>query len=138
MTPRITPMRGARVRLNAYGKSVAPAHSDREGIIWGENRERTSWRIKFPGLKELCGLHKSFIEIIATQQETPMTDFPKLADLKPGDVLRADGGFTCLSDGAVREVMKDDDGLYVQCSEGKHHLDGQEGANGECVGLWRV
>lgn len=58
-----------------------------------------------------------------------------------GAELIADGGFTCLADGEVCRVRKDDHGLYVPCAgshEGedygkpatadrteKHYLDGQ-------------
>lgn len=45
---------------------------------------------------------------------------------KAGDRIRADDGFTCLADGAVRTVLEDGDGLYVHCGEGRHYLDGQE------------
>ncbi len=139
MTPYITPMRGKRVRLNADGRETAPNHADREGVIWGENRERTSWRIRFPGLKELQGFHKSFVEFIP-EQETKMRAFPKLADLKPGDKLEADGGFTCLSAGQRCEVKADAERLYIECTEGHHYLEGQtDFATGtELVGLWRL
>ena len=46
----------------------------------------------------------------------------KLSEVKPGDVLIADGGFTCIKQGA-RLVVADD--LSVSCSHGKHFLDGQ-------------
>lgn len=80
-------------------------------------------------------------------------DFPKLDDLKPGDKLVADGGFTCLKAGEVVTVEKDGDGLFVRCcahDDGdyghpvndsrneQHYLDGQEGEGGECVGLFRA
>lgn len=72
-------------------------------------------------------------------------DFPALAEIKAGDKLVADGGFPCLAEGEICDVQQDEDGLYVICEgpdgeePGTHHyLDGQEGENGECVGLWRV
>ena len=50
----------------------------------------------------------------------------KFADVKEGDVLIADGGFTCIEDGAKLTVFKhSDNGLYVLCEEGEHYLDGQ-------------
>ncbi len=91
-----------------------------------------------------------------------MTDkptWPKLADLKPGDRLVADGGFTCLADGEVVTVEADAKGeLFVRCAgpdEGdnadaaygkpstpkrgcEHGLDGQENEAGEVVGLSRA
>ena len=74
----------------------------------------------------------------SSTKETIMTNFPKLTDLKAGDKLKADGGFTCLSAARIAEVKEDAGGLYVECTEGRHGLDGQEGKNGECVGLWRA
>lgn len=65
-----------------------------------------------------------------------MKPFAKMADVKAGDKLVADGGFTCLREGQVCEVKQDADGLlYVDCDEGTHHLDGQE-KDGEVNGLW--
>lgn len=49
----------------------------------------------------------------------------KLSDIKAGDVLVADGGFTCLREGQQCEVKTDDKGLYIGCDEGSHYLDGQ-------------
>jgi len=48
-----------------------------------------------------------------------------------GAELIADGGFTCLADGDVCKVRKDEHGLYVACAEGKHYLDGQLDEDGE-------
>jgi hypothetical protein len=49
----------------------------------------------------------------------------RLEDVKPGDVLIADGGFTCLTENGRCKVREDEHGLYVICDEGKHYLDGQ-------------
>ena len=46
----------------------------------------------------------------------------KLSEVKPGDVLIADGGFTCIELGATLVVGDD---LSVPCAHGKHFLDGQ-------------
>lgn len=71
-----------------------------------------------------------------------MIHFVKLADVKPGDRLVADAGFTCIKAGAVVEVGETRSGndwlgadLYVPCSHGKHFLDGQTNDAGHCVGL---
>lgn len=58
----------------------------------------------------------------------------KLADLKAGHCVFADTGFTCMAAG-LHIVEADEHGLYVQCSEGHHYLDGQEDDDGELVGL---
>lgn len=59
----------------------------------------------------------------------------KLRDLKAGDSVFADGGFTCLR-GGFHFVEADGDGLFIQCDDGKHYLVGQENENGELVGLY--
>jgi hypothetical protein len=90
------------------------------------------------------------MEIVSITKRTP-GDFPALDDLKSGDKLIADCGFTCLREGEVVIVQQDADGLFVPCCEhetgeyGKpaddtreqqHYLEGQRGCNGECVGLF--
>ncbi len=50
-----------------------------------------------------------------------------LADIKPGDRVVVDAGFTCI--GAWREctVEVDDRGeKFIPCTAGRHYLDGQE------------
>lgn len=61
----------------------------------------------------------------------------KITDLKPGEIIFADGGFDCLSLNHACEVKRDDSpkeswesGLYVDCcgeehGPGRHYLDGQ-------------
>ena len=46
--------------------------------------------------------------------------------VKAGDVLIADGGFTCIDKDAELTVESDPaHGLYVPCRDGKHFIDGQ-------------
>lgn len=62
----------------------------------------------------------------------------KLSDLKEGDVLRCDAGFTCIEKNSLAVVNKDDKGkLWIACRSGRHYLDGQEDKNGELIGLAR-
>jgi len=61
---------------------------------------------------------------------------PKLEDLKPGDVIVADGGFNCLHAGE-HIVHAEDDDLFVWCDEGLHFLDGQLADDGHLVGIVR-
>jgi len=49
----------------------------------------------------------------------------KLANVKVGDVLIADGGFDCIKEHAEKRVRKDKDGLYILCKVGHHYLAGQ-------------
>jgi hypothetical protein len=46
-------------------------------------------------------------------------------DVREGDWLEADGDFDCLVRGALRVVKKSEHGLYIECGEGRHYLDGQ-------------
>lgn len=64
----------------------------------------------------------------------------RLSELKAGDKLVADGGFTCIKKGGVVVVEARGDGqLYVGCRSGSHYLDGQvSGENHDSlIGLWR-
>jgi hypothetical protein len=63
----------------------------------------------------------------------------KLSEIKEGDVLIADGGFTCIPEGRDLPVESDPDGkLYFLCQEGRHYLDGQLADDGDTlVGLTR-
>lgn len=59
----------------------------------------------------------------------------KLADIKIGDCVCADGGFTCLRPG-FHDVEGDDGGLFVRCDDGKHYLVGQEAdGDADLVGI---
>ncbi len=59
----------------------------------------------------------------------------KLSDLKAGDKIKADGGFTCVKEGNHKVKSKKNGDLYIKCSEGKHLLDGQVGEDGELIGI---
>lgn len=62
----------------------------------------------------------------------------KLDEVKEGDTIIADGGFTCMKAGP-RKVLSDEHGLFVECAEGKHYLDGQEDEEGaDLVGLTKA
>ena len=60
----------------------------------------------------------------------------KLSDLKAGDLVQVDDGFTCMRSGPryVR-VDKEDGRLYVHCAAGKHFLEGQLADDGTLVGV---
>lgn len=65
--------------------------------------------------------------------------FAKLKSVKAGDILKTDGGFTCMPDGVLRKVQADADGkLWIRCGDGKHYLDGQADGQGRLVGLTAV
>lgn len=50
----------------------------------------------------------------------------KLSDLKPGDRLTGFRFWECVPERAVRVVQQDEVGLFVECKEGHHYLDGQQ------------
>ncbi|HVJ44661.1 MAG TPA: hypothetical protein VM639_24400 [Dongiaceae bacterium] len=66
----------------------------------------------------------------------------KLNDLKPGDQLVADNGFTRIEGGVhtVYEVEGRDGTPYyaIKCASGWHDLAGQEGDDGYLIGLTRA
>lgn len=51
--------------------------------------------------------------------------YAKLSEVKSGDKLRADGGFTCLAEGDIVTITKYNSILYVPCACGRHYLEGQ-------------
>lgn len=61
----------------------------------------------------------------------------KLNEVKEGDRLVADGGFTCMRDGQVGVVFLMDDGKpALPCDAGCHTLDGQvDEKDGSIIGL---
>lgn len=52
--------------------------------------------------------------------------YVRLSQLRVGDQVEVDGDFTCMEPGAIKTV-RHNDGLYIECSEGQHHLDSGEG-----------
>lgn len=64
--------------------------------------------------------------------------YAKLSELKVGDVLAADGGFTCLKDGARRTVKRNviSRELYIDCADHGHTLCGQADDGEHLVGLY--
>lgn len=63
-------------------------------------------------------------------------EWAKLSSLRHGDVVIADGGFTCMPAGQ-RTVYKGEDGcLYVSCRSGDHLLSGQADDGEHLVGIY--
>jgi hypothetical protein len=70
---------------------------------------------------------------------------------KPGDIVIADGGFTCIPEGQKCKVRADKVGLYIMCQgddteepvpgkprHHRHYLVGQLNVAGEYVGLYHA
>lgn len=63
----------------------------------------------------------------------------KFSEVKAGDFIKADGGFTCLDAGEVCKVYADDGlNLHIPCRDGTHFLCGQIGNDGILVGFTAV
>lgn len=54
-----------------------------------------------------------------------------VADAAVGAWVHVDGDFTCIREGARRRIREDDAGLFINCHEGQHYLDGQISDCGE-------
>ena len=61
----------------------------------------------------------------------------KISDVKVGETIIADDGFTCMDAGA-KVVKATKHGLCIDCRDGEHYLDGQQGDDGELIGLRRA
>jgi hypothetical protein len=60
------------------------------------------------------------------------------SEVKAGDVLECDGGFTCMGNHAKKRVKLGTDDLpYIDCDDGRHYLAGQVGKHGELIGLYK-
>lgn len=61
--------------------------------------------------------------------------FAKLSETNAGDTLIADASFSCMNAGP--HVVKADDGggLYIECDEGEHYLNGQADDGEHMTGL---
>lgn len=69
--------------------------------------------------------------------DTNGREYARLSNLKAGDVVDLDGGFTCGISSRRLPVEADSSGLYVPCGEGKHYLDGQiDDAGDHLIGVY--
>jgi hypothetical protein len=64
-----------------------------------------------------------------------MAGNPKISDIKVGDILIADDGFTCMKAGEHEVKASEAGALFIDCTEGRHFLAGQERADGTLIGL---
>lgn len=62
----------------------------------------------------------------------------KFAEVREHNLLRAAGGFSCIAEGEVLLVYRDDLGLFVQCDEGGHYLASHKDEEGNLVGFEQV
>lgn len=75
---------------------------------------------------------------MASTHDTSGRPWAKLSELKEGDKIELDSGFTCHAAGPI-EVRADPKGdLYFPCKEGRHMLDGQADDGEHLVGVYRL
>lgn len=69
--------------------------------------------------------------------DTQGRPWARLTQLNEGDEVEVTG-FTCIPDGAIRNVHHIPQGRYIVCSHGHHFLAGQtEGIDEYCVGVYK-
>lgn len=51
--------------------------------------------------------------------------FAKVSEIKAGDYIKVDGGFTCIKEGSKRKVCTNHKELCFRCSGGWHYLKAQ-------------
>lgn len=56
-------------------------------------------------------------------------------DVRIGDTLRAEAGFTCLAEGQEVVVQGSWEGVWVECSEGEHFLRHNTDAHMDLIGF---
>jgi hypothetical protein len=67
--------------------------------------------------------------------EKSMNNYAKENEVKPGTVLIADGGFTCIKGDTELTVEQKASGLAVPCAHGAHFLDGSLNSRKEYIGF---
>lgn len=60
----------------------------------------------------------------------------RMSQVRGGDTVTVDGGFTCMPAHSKHEVREDSSGLFVFCEEGKHFLDGQADDGEHIIGFY--
>lgn len=67
-------------------------------------------------------------------------EYVRLSELEIGSKVECDGDFTCIDKGSILEIKKNKYGLYIDCNEGGHNIDGQLSCKDEdhLVGLYPV
>jgi hypothetical protein len=65
-------------------------------------------------------------------------EYAKISEVKPGDILIADSGFTCMEAGPVKVRRRRDGSLFVHCTaKYGHDLDGQLEDGEHLIGMTR-
>lgn len=64
--------------------------------------------------------------------------YAKLSELKAGDKIELDAGFSCHGAGVVEIKQNTLGTLYFECEDGNHRLDGQADDGEHLIGIYRV
>lgn len=65
--------------------------------------------------------------------------YAKLSQLKAGDKVELDTGFTCHEAGVVHLEQHQPEGpLFFKCADGWHNIEGQADDGEHCVGIYTV
>lgn len=75
---------------------------------------------------------------MAATQDVKGRPYAKLSELKVGDKVELDEGFTCHAAGIVTLQADAEGKLYFDCEEGGHDLDGQADDGEHCIGVYRA
>lgn len=60
----------------------------------------------------------------------------KLSELRVGDKVQLDAGFTCME--GIKEIQCSPDGFWVACDRGRHYLDCCADVEGNCIGITKI
>ena len=61
----------------------------------------------------------------------------KLSELRAGEQVILDAGFTCTHP-RIATVYEDTEGLYFNCDNGRHSLDGQADDGEHLIGIYKA
>lgn len=62
--------------------------------------------------------------------------FAKLSELKAGDFIEHDGGYSCTMPGEVTRLKQDAEGLFFICNNGRHYLEAR--GDGTVIGIYKA
>lgn len=72
-----------------------------------------------------------------TVTDTNGRPYLKLSEARDKQIIELDDGFTCQLPGQV-VLCKDKLGIYFECDDGHHYIDGQADDGEHCIGMYKV
>lgn len=64
--------------------------------------------------------------------------YAKLSEVKAGDILETDEGFTCVPKGTHLVMKHPQLGYFINCTKGQHYIDGQADDGETLIGMYHV